>query len=335
MTLSKPAVGLALSVLNLVRWAHRTRPEPLPEPPSGSSRLTMPDGMDLHAQVGGLQDSDMTMVFVHGFLARTIEFDLQWQHFSDRARLVRYDHRNHGRSGRTRKPIDVQTLGDDLAEVLRQTVPRGKVVLVGHSMGGMAVLALAAEHRSLFDERVVGVALLGSGAGHDVPGHPWENVIRSLSRRRVLAPTLLLFRLSAPVLERVRPRRTYRLRGLTARLAFGTADTDPATIAMTQDLLEREPLATMASLGGAILRHDMRHALSGLSRVPVLVLSGSEDRLIRPEHSRRMAADIGPGAELVVIPGAGHVVNQTRPVETNAALDRLLARTTAAAEAGA
>jgi pimeloyl-ACP methyl ester carboxylesterase len=39
-----------------------------------------------------------------------------------------------------------------------------------------------------------------------------------------------------------------------------------------------------------------------------------------------MAADIGPTAELVTIPGAGHVLNQTRPVEVNAALHRLLDR---------
>jgi pimeloyl-ACP methyl ester carboxylesterase len=58
------------------------------------------------------------------------------------------------------------------------------------------------------------------------------------------------------------------------------------------------------------------------------VLTGGDDRLIAPEHSRRLAADLGPGTELVVVPGAGHVVNQTRPDETNAALDRLLTRAT-------
>jgi pimeloyl-ACP methyl ester carboxylesterase len=55
-------------------------------------------------------------------------------------------------------------------------------------------------------------------------------------------------------------------------------------------------------------------------------VAGADDRLTRPEHSVRMAAEIGPSAELLVVPGAGHVVNQTRPVETNAALDRLLVR---------
>lgn len=70
----------------------------------------------------------------------------------------------------------------------------------------------------------------------------------------------------------------------------------------------------------------MVHALTRLRGLPVLVLTGTADKLTRPEHSKRMAADIGPGAELVLVPGAGHVVNQTRPVETNEALDRVLHR---------
>jgi pimeloyl-ACP methyl ester carboxylesterase len=79
----------------------------------------------------------------------------------------------------------------------------------------------------------------------------------------------------------------------------------------------------------------MVHALDHLRGLPVLVLTGSDDRITRPEHSRRMAEDVGASAELVIVPGAGHVVNQTRPVETNAALDRLLCRSTPPAPAAA
>ncbi|HUR50872.1 MAG TPA: alpha/beta hydrolase [Mycobacteriales bacterium] len=317
---------LVLWLLHLVRRHHRTKPEPLPAAPAGSTTVLAVDGTRLHAQVGGLPDSDVTMVLVHGFLSRTIEFDMQWQHFDDKARLVRYDHRNHGRSARSRRAIDVETLADDLAEVIRQTTPRTKVVLVGHSMGGMTALALADRHPELFDERVAGVALVATGAGHYIDGHRWENLFRWLSRRHLLAAQLLLIRLLAPVLEQVRPRRSHLMRVATKKIMFGKADRDPATIAMTQDLLEGPPLSTMASLHGALLRHDKLHALDRLRTVPVLILTGSDDRVTRPEHSRRMAEDLGAAAELVVVPGAGHVVNQTRPTETNAALERLLLR---------
>ena len=321
--------GFALALLwllNLVRWHQRTKPEPLPVVPHGSTTVRAEDGTRLHAQVGGREDADLTIVFLHGLLARTIEFDMQWQHFRDEARLVRYDHRNHGRSDRSRKAIDVEVLADDLACVLEQLVPVGPVVLVGHSMGGMAVLALADRHPDLFDERVAGVALLSSGAGHYLDGRPVENAFRWASRRHLLGPPLTLLRLLAPVLEQLRPRRTHRMRGVVKHLMFGTHDVDPATLAMTQELLEGPPLSTLASLQGALLRHDVLRVLPRLRALPVLVLTGGDDRLIRPDHSRRLTADLGADTELVVVPGAGHVVNQTRPDDTNLALERLLAR---------
>ncbi|MCA1720903.1 MAG: alpha/beta hydrolase [Actinobacteria bacterium] len=44
------------------------------------------------------------------------------------------------------------------------------------------------------------------------------------------------------------------------------------------------------------------------------------------EHSYAMARDLGPNAELIVVPGAGHALNRSRPHDVNAALARLLDR---------
>jgi pimeloyl-ACP methyl ester carboxylesterase len=112
------------------------------------------------------------------------------------------------------------------------------------------------------------------------------------------------------------------MRWATKQLAFGTDDVDPALLTQTQALLEEPPLRTLASLQGSVLRNDTRPGLDRLKGLRVLVITGSEDKLTRPEHSVRMAEDLG--AELLVLPGAGHVLNQTRPTETNAALHRLL-----------
>lgn len=315
-------------VLNLLRWARRTRPEPLPPAPAGSTTVTAADGTPLHVQVGGRPDADVTMVLVHGFLARTLEFDMQWNAFGDRVRLVRYDHRNHGRSGHSRAPLTVLDLADDLAAVLEQVAPSGRLVLVGHSMGGMTVMGLAERYPELFRERVAAVGLLATGAGHFLDGHRWENLFRWLGRRHVLAPPLLALRVAAPVLERLRPRRTHLMRWSTRKLVFGSTDVDPATLTMTQAMLEEPPLATLTSLHGSLLRNDVLAGLEVLRGVPVLVLTGTEDRLTRPQHSERMAASLGLSAELVLVEGAGHVVNQTRPTEVNAALTRLLDRGT-------
>jgi pimeloyl-ACP methyl ester carboxylesterase len=314
------AVGV-LAVANQVRWSRRTRPEGLPPVTEGSAVVIAPDGVRLHAQVGGEESSGLTVVMVHGFLARSLEFEMQWQSLGRRARLVRYDHRNHGRSQHVGGATDVKQLADDLAAVIDRLAPTGDLVLIGHSMGGMTVLALAEHHPDVL-ARVRAVALIATGAGHLIPDHRLEDAIRVIARRHALAPAMLLLRLAAPALEQLRPRRTSTMRWATRQLAFGTDDVDPALLTQTQALLEEPSLATFASLQGSLLRNDTRPGLDRLRGLPVLVLTGSEDKLTRPEHSVRMAESLG--ADLVVLPGAGHVVNQTRATETNAALHRLL-----------
>ncbi|MCU1587518.1 MAG: hypothetical protein JWN31_1011, partial [Frankiales bacterium] len=291
--------------LNLLRWARSTRPEPLPPPPTGSTEVLTRDGTRLYAQVGGDESGELTMVFVHGFLARSISFDMQWHHFSRSARVIRYDHRNHGRSEHSMAALNIETLASDLMDVIGQLAPTGRLVLVGQSMGGMTVMALAARHPELFENRVAGVALVATGAGDFIDGHPWENRFRWASRHRLLAPGLLLLRLLAPALEQIRPRRTHVMRVATRKLVFGTQDVDPALLAMTQQLLEEPPLSSMASLQGSLLRNDVIRPLRELKDMPVLVLTGKDDRLIRPEHARRLVEHLGADAELVVVPGAG------------------------------
>lgn len=93
-------------------------------------------------------------------------------------------------------------------------------------MGGMTALALAGEHPELFRDRVAGIALLATGAGHYVDGHPIENLFRWLSRRHLLAVNLLAFQLVAPLLELFRPRRTRTMRrgSHTAAGSWSTAE---------------------------------------------------------------------------------------------------------------
>jgi pimeloyl-ACP methyl ester carboxylesterase len=324
---SRSLAAGALVLLHLARWARNTRPEPLPPCPEPHAMVTTSDGRELHVEVGGIQDSDLTVVLVHGFLARSTEFDLQWAALHDRARLVRFDHRNHGRSTHTVDAVHLDRLAQDLLEVIEQVIPTGRVVIVGHSMGGIATIALAQQRPDLFAARVAGVALISAAAGHDLTEHRNETRFRHAARRHLLDGGLGALRAISPALEHLRPRRTHTMRAATKTLMFGTQDIDPATLAMTQALLEEPPLATLASMQGALLRTDVRAGLDALKHIPVLVLTGSDDRLIRPAHSRRMAADIGPSAVLVEIDGAGHVVNQTRPTEVNAALHHLLDRT--------
>jgi pimeloyl-ACP methyl ester carboxylesterase len=79
-----------------------------------------------------------------------------------------------------------------------------------------------------------------------------------------------------------------------------------------------------AAQRGMALRPDARDILARFGG-PVLVVVGSDDVLTPPAKARAMV-DLVPGAELVEIPGAGHLSNLEQPVAFNAALARLLAR---------
>ena len=141
-------------------------PAPTGPPPPGSRVVTTDDGVPLHVEVDGDADAPLTVVFSHGFTARLVEWELQRAALRDRARLVFWDQRGHGRSGWTKlTAATIDRTGRDLGQVLDATTPTGPVVLAGHSMGGMSILALARQRPELFGGRVVGVFLLATSAG--------------------------------------------------------------------------------------------------------------------------------------------------------------------------
>jgi pimeloyl-ACP methyl ester carboxylesterase len=71
-------------------------------------------------------------------------------------------------------------------------------------------------------------------------------------------------------------------------------------------------------------RPDSLPLLAGI-RVPTLVVVGSDDQITPPEHAQEMAHAI-PGAELVVIPGCGHLSTLEAPDECTRHLLRWLGR---------
>jgi pimeloyl-ACP methyl ester carboxylesterase len=84
-------------------------------------------------------------VFVHGWTCDRTFFAPQAEHFARRHRVVSPDLRGHGESDKPRGPYPISAYADDLAYVIAQ-LGLGKVVAVGHSMGGIAVLQLAAAY---------------------------------------------------------------------------------------------------------------------------------------------------------------------------------------------
>jgi pimeloyl-ACP methyl ester carboxylesterase len=84
-------------------------------------------------------------VFVHGWTCDRSLFGPQAEHFARRHRVVSVDLRGHGESDKPHGPYPIAAYADDTAYIIEQ-LGLGKAVAVGHSMGGIAVLQLAAAH---------------------------------------------------------------------------------------------------------------------------------------------------------------------------------------------
>ncbi|MFC7660023.1 alpha/beta fold hydrolase [Pseudonocardia benzenivorans] len=115
------------------------------------------DGTPLHIEESGPADADVTVVMAHGWTLDSRTWEPVARRLDAHARVLRYDHRGHGRSA----PVDPSTmtidqLADDMAAVVADRAPTGPLVLAGHSMGGMTIMALAERHPSLVADRVAG-----------------------------------------------------------------------------------------------------------------------------------------------------------------------------------
>ncbi len=311
-----------------------TLPPATGPPPPGSRTVTTDDGVPLHVEVDGDPKAPLTVVLSHGFTARLAEWDIQRAALRSRARLVLWDQRGHGRSGWTKlTSATIDRTGRDLGQVLDAIVPEGPVVLAGHSMGGMSVMALARQRPDLVGTRVVGVFLLATSSGGLVETGILARAVKLVRRLHLLPLYLWLLQALAPTLERHRRRGTRIGRYYTRRYLFGRDDANRKDVRTVQELLEETPLPVTMAFYATLIDHDEHAALPVLGRVPVTVVAATHDRLTPLPHGRRLAEEIGASAELVVVDGAGHSVNVTRTAIVDAAFLRLLDRAEDAARA--
>ena len=303
-------------------------PETTPAPPAplvGRERtVTTEDGVVLHAEeFGPTRAAAATMVLLHGYTqsgslwAGTVR-DLLAAH--DDLKVVVYDHRGHGRSGRTtQEAATLEQLGRDLAAVVASVAPAGPLLLGGHSMGGMTLLAFVEQHPDLVAERVAGVAFVGTSSGG------LSTVSWGLPRLVAPAFKALLPRLNEVAWkaeQKGRPRTQVRF--FESFVNFGRS-ADPADVRAVLEVQRRCTSETMHFFLPTFSAHDRAVALDALGHVPAVVLVGERDRLCPVEHSRAIAAAL-PLAELAVYPGAGHMVHLERRPEVSRQLVRLVER---------
>lgn len=309
--------------------------------PFGSFRsaprtVVTPDGVPLHAEVDersttgkGPADKapELTVVFVHGYALNLDCWHFQRAGYRGLVRTVFYDQRSHGRSGRSdREHATIDQLGQDLGQVIEELAPDGPVVVVGHSMGGMTIVALAEQRPELFGDRIVGVGLVSTTAG-------------GLDVGRILLPVVPA-KVGGPFTLRAMQglHRGHRSVDVVRRLGaivaevftdvFAFGDEVPSSyVRFVDSMLSRTPFEVLAEFFPSLHGLDKFHAVEVLGRVPVTIICGTADKLTSIGHSRKLASRI-EGARLMEAEGAGHMVIMERHEQVNAALDQLLAAAT-------
>ncbi|MFI5426444.1 alpha/beta hydrolase [Aeromicrobium sp. UC242_57] len=107
--------------------------------------LMSSDGVTLNVEIDEAERKTPTIVFLHGWVENIDLWHYQRLALRGRVRMVFVDLRSHGRSGRSYADnSSLDDLADDVLTVIKQIVPRGPIIVVGHSMGGMAIMKLRA-----------------------------------------------------------------------------------------------------------------------------------------------------------------------------------------------
>lgn len=267
----------------------------------------------------------VTVVFSHGYCLNQDSWHFQRAALRGVVRTVHWDQRSHGRSGRgvaqtkDGTPASIDQLGQDLKAVIDAAVPEGPIVLVGHSMGGMTVMALADRYPDLVRERVVAVALVGTSSGRLGEVNFGLPVAGVNAVRRVLPGVLKALGQQAALVERGRRATADLFAGIIKRYSFASRDVDPAIVRFAERMIEGTPIDVVAEFYPAFTEHDKTEALAYFAELPVLVLAGVGDMVTPSEHSEAIA-DLLPDAELVLVPDAGHLVMLEHP---EVVIDRL------------
>lgn len=248
-----------------------------------------PDGTPLAFSVHG--DTGVLVLLIPGLGATRVVFDpLVAQLLARGLRSAVMDNRGVGASGRTADPYTMAQLAADAAAVI-DTLGVGRVHVLGASMGGMIAQHLALDHPEHVDRLVL--ACTGPGRSHAVRADP-ENTAKLLGRGARS------------------PEEAYRIAcEVLYDASFARAHPDFIEAQIRDRATRPVPAAVFQAQRAAAWDHDTWERLPQVS-APTLVIHGTNDLVMPVGNGRILAARI-PGARLVEIEGAGHLLFHEQP----------------------
>jgi pimeloyl-ACP methyl ester carboxylesterase len=254
------------------------------------------------------------VVFAHGFCLNATSWHFQLQELADEFRVVVYDMRGHGLSERpANETWSMEALALDMRAVI-DAVER-PVIVVGHSMGGMALLEYCARFPETLGSLVEGIVLVDTCARDVIGGMVPSATKIAMPALRLLerAATMAAARNPA-AFDKIREARSDLVTLLVRLMGFGPS-APPEQVAFMSSMLAAVPAEVLVPIVQTLRTMDVSHALD-LIDVPTLVIVGSRDRLTPRGAARLLATNIH-GAELVVVPNSGHMPMLEHPSEFN------------------
>jgi pimeloyl-ACP methyl ester carboxylesterase len=230
-------------------------------------------GLKMACWVSGLtwHDDKKTLVFIHGSGGDHTVWLHQCTQLKNEFNIAALDLPGHGRSeGRGEQDVSVYVAW---VRQIIEALAIDKPVLVGHSLGA----AISLRYALTCGDQLAGIVTVGGGAAMPVNPAILEGFKTDPATIIAMAAKIALAKSNRD-----------RLAGILMKSMSG----------MNPDIFYGDFLACD--------RHDMTETVSEI-RVPTLVVCGDEDKMTPPEMSRYLNDRI-PGAQLVLIRGAGHFV---------------------------
>jgi 3-oxoadipate enol-lactonase len=251
--------------------------------------LTRPDGCRINYELAGDREA-RALVILEGLGDAVPSWRRNIPTLAAELDVVAIDHRGNGESDEPPGPCTMTTFVDDAIAVL-DAIDRDRAHVYGQSFGGMVALEIALTHPERVRTLVLGCT--DSGAHHAVE-------------------------VDAATVPKGEPWRAW--------YAPGYPEAHPDRVAEDLRLARAQP---DHPVGGrrqweAMVEWDAFDRLSAIA-VPTLVLHGAEDRIIAPANAEILAGRI-PGAELVMLEGAGHVYTWEQPERADGAVLEFIRR---------
>ncbi|MEU1601278.1 alpha/beta hydrolase [Streptomyces sp. NPDC005708] len=267
------------------------------------STVVTDDGAQLAVYTSGNDAAGTTAILAHGYMMSADVWRMQVRNLTARGfRVIRYDQRFHGNSIGGTDPTTVDRLAADLAHIITETSPSGPLVLAGHSLGGMAITALAASQPQLMTQRRPRVALISTSCSKVIfrPGNRPADWVKATRRAMYAYPTCWLPSASDRVRRHLPNNHFWAL--------SPRSDRDPTTPPPCRQAIHHTHTAPIAELWASMRAFDTTGALEALSTLGdyVEIVTGELDDMIPLPKTRELARELPRARMHTPVPGARH-----------------------------